>query len=125
MAIFDHTHPNIIINLKVSFLEFVPACKKSVTFICSFWRPDWQHPFLPLPNQKLFNQLLIFVNLYHHAKNDAASSIFSGEMVDLKILELDWLRPFWHLSQLQDFSKYRICAKTQQIKLILIIEHNQ
>ena len=32
-----------------------------------------------MPNQKLFNQLLIFVNLYQHAKNEALSSIFSGE----------------------------------------------
>ena len=28
---------------------------------------------------------------------------FFLEMVDLKILESDWLRPFWPISQEQDF----------------------
>ena len=55
-----------------------------------------------MPDQKIFNQLLIFVNFYQHAKNEAVSSIFSGEMVHLKILQSDWLRAFWHISQKQD-----------------------
>ena len=48
-------------------------------------------------------------------KNEAVSSICSGEIVDLKILQSDWLRAFWPISQKQDFSQYRICAGTQQI----------
>ena len=58
-----------------------------------------------MPNQKMFDQLLIFVNLYQHAKNYTVSSICVGEMVDLIILESDWLRPFWPISQKQDFSQ--------------------
>ena len=27
-------------------------------------RPYWSYPFLTMPNQKIFNQLLIFVNLH-------------------------------------------------------------
>ena len=42
-----------------------------------------------MPNQKTFNQHLIFVILHQHAKNEAVSSISSGEIVDLKILEPD------------------------------------
>ena len=38
-----------------------------------------------------------------------------GEIVHLKILQSDWLRGFWLISQEQDFSQ-RICAATQQIK---------
>ena len=68
-----------------------------------------------MPNQKIFNQLLIFASLYQHAKNEAASSICSGEIFDLKILQSDWLRAFWPISQEQDFPKHRICLGTQQI----------
>ena len=42
-------------------------------------------------------------------------SICSGKMVHLEIPESDWLRPFWPISQKQDYPKYKICAGTQQI----------
>ena len=51
-----------------------------------------------MPDQKNFDQLLIFVNLYHHAKNEAVSSICSGEKGDLKILQSDWSRAFWPIN---------------------------
>ena len=47
-----------------------------------------------MANQKVFNQLLIFMNLYQHAKNEAVSSICFGEIVELKIQQSDWLRAF-------------------------------
>ena len=62
------------------------------------------------------------MNLYQHAKNDAVLWICSG---DIKILQSDWLRAFWPISQEKDFSKYRICARTQQIIQIFIIEQIQ
>ena len=31
-------------------------------------RPDWPDPFLTMPTQKNFDPLLIFMNLYEHAK---------------------------------------------------------
>ena len=69
-----------------------------------------------MPDQKKFDKSLIFVSLYQHAKNEAVSSFCSGEMVDLKIQQSDWLRAFWPISQEQDFSpKYMICAGTHQI----------
>ena len=37
----------------------------------------------------------MFANLYQHAKNEAVSMICSEEIVDLKILQSDWLRAFW------------------------------
>ena len=40
-----------------------------------------------MPNQKIFDQLLIFVNLYKRTKNEVVSLICSEEMVDLKILQ--------------------------------------
>ena len=68
-----------------------------------------------MSSQNIFDQLLIFVILYQDAKNYIVSLICSGEMVDLKVLEFDWLRPFWLIYQKQDFPKYRICTGTQQI----------
>ena len=67
-------HPKIHRNL--SFHKFAPACKKkTVHSIYSFLRysPDWPYPF--------FNQILIYENLYHHAKK-ANSLICYGDMND-------------------------------------------
>ena len=63
-----------------------------------------------MPHQTLFNKLLIFVNLYQLIKNKAASSISSGEILDLKVLQSEWLRAFWsicleHFSQIEDLYK--------------------
>ena len=60
-----------------------------------------------MPQQKLFNQLLIFVDLYQHAKIEAVSSIFSGDMLDLKILQAEWLKEFWAISGTIFFPKRR------------------
>ena len=57
-----------------------------------------------MPNQKLSEQLSIFVNFHQHAKNEAVSSTCSGEIVDLKILQSEWLRAFRPISHEQDFS---------------------
>ena len=54
---------------------------------------------------KIVSQLVIFVNFYQHAKNEAVSSICSGEIGHLKILQPDWLGGFWPISQEQDFSQ--------------------
>ena len=42
---------------------------------------------------KIFNQFLVVVNFYQR------------KIVDLKILQSDWLRAFWPISQRQDFSQ--------------------
>ena len=68
-----------------------------------------------MPIQKIFDQLLIFVNLYQHAKNEAISTICFGEKVYFKVLQSDWLRASWFLSQEQDFFQQRICRETKQI----------
>ena len=44
--------------------------------------PGWPHPSLAMPTRKLFDQLLIYVNLCQHVKNQAISLICSGDMVD-------------------------------------------
>ena len=58
-----------------------------------------------MPNEKILNQLLTFANLYQQDKNEAVSSICSGETLDLKILQSAWLRIFWPILQEKDFSQ--------------------
>ena len=48
--------------------------------ILESWDKIGHTPFVTMANQKAFDQLLIFVNLYRHAKNQA---ICSEEIVDL------------------------------------------
>ena len=92
MPIFDHAHPKII-EITFSFPEFPPACKKSVHSINSFLRyshiesdrvpwPDCPKSFLTMRTQNFFDQFLIDLNLYQHAKNQVISLICSGDMVD-------------------------------------------
>ena len=43
-------------------------------------RDQLPYPFMTMPNQKVFNQFSIFMNLYQHAKKQAVSSICSGDI---------------------------------------------
>ena len=74
-----YQHPKNQLIPSVHFLN-------TVNFIVQ--RPDWPHPFLTMPTQKVS---IIFVNLYRHVKNEAVLSDISGEIVDLKIQQSDWL----------------------------------
>ena len=69
-----------------------------------------------MPHQKLFSQLLIFVNFYQHAKIEAVLLIYPGEMLDLKILQSEWLRAFWAISQEQDLSQIDLFRNTANKK---------
>ena len=77
MPIFDYAHPKII-EATLSFPEFPPAFKKSFHSIRTFLRYCEIVTRLATPNSdhaqsKMFDQLLIYVNLYQHAKNQAIS----------------------------------------------------
>ena len=64
-------------------------------------------------HEKYSAPLLIYVNLYQHAKNQVISLICSGDMADLKILQSDWLRTFWLVSQEPEFSQiWDLCRNT-------------
>ena len=52
-----------------------------------------------MPTQKFFYQLLIFMKLYQDAKKQSILSFSSRDIVNLKILQSDWLRAFWPTSQ--------------------------
>ena len=71
----------------LAFLNFYKDAKNRFIWSVYFWDtvnfrvpwPDKPHPFLTMPTQKFFDQLLIFVNLYQHAKK---------QFFDLFILEI-------------------------------------
>ena len=46
------------------------------------------------------------MNFYQHAKTEAVSSICSGKVDDLKILQSDCLKAFWPTCHKKDFPKY-------------------
>ena len=57
-------------------------------------RLDWPHPFLTMPTKKIFDQLLIFVNLYQHAKNLLFIPFaHSSDTVNFKVPSHDWSHP--------------------------------
>ena len=47
--------------------------------------PHWPHPFLTMPTQTIFDQLLIFVILLQYAKNQFIRSIHSSDTVSFKV----------------------------------------
>ena len=68
---------------------------------------------MPLPI--FFNQLLISMNLYQHGKNQTSVSICFRYVVDLsdEILQSDWPRAFWPISQEPDFCQiWDFCKNT-------------
>ena len=89
MPVFDQAHPKII-EKTFSFPGFSPTCRKSVHSINSFLKQPMLEfcdqtghtHFLIMPIQNILDQLLIYVDLYQHAKNQAISLICSGYIVD-------------------------------------------
>ena len=45
------------------------------------------------------------MNLYQQAKNQDISWIRSGDIVDIKMVQSDWLRAFWLISRKLDLSQ--------------------
>ena len=92
------------IEATFSFPEFVTACIKSVYTINSFLGYSQTTVATTIfDHAHLKNIHLIFINLFQHANNWAILSISSGDAADLKILQSDWLRAFWSISQELDF----------------------
>ena len=57
--------------------------------------PDWSHPFLPMPTKNFFDQLLIFVNLYQHAKKIS--------LLHLSIIEIQSILKSNHMTRQTQF----------------------
>ena len=56
------------------------------------------------------------MNLHQYAKNQVFSSFCSRDIVNLKILQSDWSRAFWPISQEPEFSQvWNLCKNTANI----------
>ena len=123
---------NLHEHAKNQFIPFVHSSDRVNFRVPSH---DWPHAFLTKPTP---NILLTCMNLYQHAKNqlileiqlsleswDLICSICYGETVYLEIMLLiGWAYFGLHLRN-KIFPKQRICAGTQQIINIFIIEQIQ
>ena len=87
MPIFDHNQPKIA-EITFSFSEFAPACKKSVEIQQILECHDQtvhDHSWPCQPKNFIsFYQILIYMNLYQYAKNEAISLIHSEKYGRLK-----------------------------------------
>ena len=73
---------------------------------------NWSHPFLTLPTQKIFDLILIYVNLYQHAKKSGYFIDLFRTYSSLKNPAI-WLRTFWLSSQEPKFSQiWDFCRNT-------------
>ena len=112
------TYPPKRLQSLFNLHEFVPACKKSVSFyfilfIFIFFFITYIQMFIleiqsilesrdhiglthfsPCPVKKILINFY-FLQIFISMQNEAVSSICSGEIVDLKIEESDLLRAFW------------------------------
>ena len=96
-----------------NFTEFALSCKKSVHSIYSFLKySQLLDPMTRLAttifddaHRKNFWSTFSLSEFASTCKNEAILLISSGDMVDKKILQSDWLRKFWPISQGQKFSQ--------------------
>ena len=80
--------------------------------------PDWPYPFLTTPTQQIFDQLLIFVNLYQHAKNQFIPYLHSSDTVNFTVPLHDWPHLFLTCQPLKfsiTFSFTWNCTSMQKI----------
>ena len=64
------------------------------------------------------------MNLHQYAKNQAFSSFCSRDIVNLKILQSDWSRAFWPISQELDFSQVWDLCKNTAVNTIFLYRAN-
>ena len=65
---------------------------------------EWPNPFLTIPTQKFFDQLLTFLNLYQHAKKQFIPSVHSSDTVNfIKAPSHDWPHLFLTMSTPKTF----------------------
>ena len=128
MSIFDHAHQKTI-ESTFSFPESVPTYKNQFIPLVYFgdranfivpW-PDLPHLFfLTMPTQKMFDQLLIFVNLDQHAKNQLFH-LFIPQIVNFGVPSRDWPHPDLTKPSPKIFNHLLICMNLyQHVKNLLI-----
>ena len=115
MPISDQHNAKII---KVTFKcpEFLSIQQKSAYSIDSFLRYSQCSCPVARVTIPIFHHTHANMNLHQCAKNQAFSSFGSRDIVNIKILQSDWLRASWSISQEPDFSQvWNLCKNTANI----------
>ena len=79
-------------------ISLFPSFTFEIQPIIVLW-PEWPHPFKTMFNEKNFQSTFNFHEIVSSRKTQAISSVSSGDIPDLKILQSDWLRAFRSISQ--------------------------
>ena len=117
MPIFDHAHPTTI---TLSFLEFVSANKKSVYSINSFLSySQFKSPMtrmathiFPHNHPNIFQSTFNFHESVSICKKAGYFIILFYEYIWFAILQSDWPRTLWPISQEPDFPDlWDLCRK--------------
>ena len=77
-------------------------------------RREWPHPFLTMLTQKIFDQILIFVNLYQCAKNQLIPSVHSWDTIHFGVQRPDWSNPFLNMPNQNIFNQLLIFLNLYQ-----------
>ena len=110
---FDNIYPKLI-EITFPFLnlhqqaknQFIPSTHSWDTVNFRVLWPDWLHPSVTTPTSKFFDQLLIYVNLCQHVKNQAILFVLEISLIK----EPCNLRTFWPISQKQKL--WDLCRNT-------------
>ena len=105
--------------------QFIPSVNSWYKVNFRVLWPDWPHPFLTMSTQKKFDELLIYVNLYQHAKNQAFYWFILKIWLIKKSCNLIGWEHFGAYLRNKNFPKDGICAGTQKIIYVFIIEQIQ
>ena len=65
--------------------QFIPSFHSSDTVNFRVLSPDWPHAVLTMLTSKIFNHLLICVNLYQHGKNQFIPSVHSRDTANFRV----------------------------------------
>ena len=120
-----HFWPSPTKNHWNNFTEFALSCKKSVHSIYSFLKYSQLLDPMTRPTKKIFDQLLVYVNLHQHAK----MRLFYRFLLEIWLIKkscnlIDW-EHFGPYLRDKNLPKQGVCVGTQQIIYIFIIEQIQ
>ena len=116
---FDHAHPKKF-WLVFNFCESESTCKNQFILkvhsldTANFPSPDWPNTFLAMRTPKIFNHLLICVNLCQHVKTQLISFVHSWDTASFRVQGPDWPNPCFDHAQLKIFKLLLIFVNLYQ-----------
>ena len=112
MAIFDHAHPKIIPSTFI--LYFIPSAHFWDTVNFKVHDQSNHTHFWPCPPPKIFNHLLIYMNLFQHVKNQLIPFAHSWDTVSFRVPRPDLPRLFFTMPNQKIFDQLLIFENLYQ-----------